>query len=107
MKKKSEAIEAPAHLSESAESIWLEYAGTIIKSPARLALFQSGLEAMDRAKQARQLVAKEGMIQKTERSGVSHAHPGLKIEKESQAAMLKAFKLLGIQHDHIWSGSIY
>ena len=56
MKVEIKIPETPKHLSDRSKELWAEYAGKIIKSPGPLALFQTGLEALDRADQARELV---------------------------------------------------
>ncbi|MBC2716458.1 MAG: hypothetical protein HF978_14230 [Desulfobacteraceae bacterium] len=96
----------PDHLSERSKELWTEYAGKIIKSPGRLALFQTGLEALDRAAAARKILATEDMITVTGRSGVGHAHPALKIEKESQAIVLKVWKTLNLHLDYTWNNKV-
>lgn len=58
--KKSAVIpEAPGHLSERSRGLWLELVGTRVKSAARLAQFQTGLEALDRADEARLKIGNE------------------------------------------------
>ena len=97
----------PKHLSENSKVIWQEYADKIVKSPARKAMLQTGLEALDRAEEARQLIEKEGMITTTGKSGVSHKHPAVGIEKDSRSLALKVFKALNIHMDHVWDNSIF
>jgi len=63
------------HLIERAKTLWQQYAGPVLKSPGQLALFQSGLEALDRAAQARELIAKEGLTIATDRGKIAHQHP--------------------------------
>ena len=71
----SETPKAPKHLSERSKKLWPEYAGPVIKSPGRLVVFQTGLEALDRAEEARKILKKEGIITVTGRSGVSSEIP--------------------------------
>jgi len=97
----------PKYLSENSKEIWAEYADKIVKSPAGKAMLQTGLEALDRAEEARKIIEKEGMITKTGKSGVSHAHPAVRIEKDSRSLALKVFKALNIHMDHVWSNDIF
>jgi len=96
-------MKAKKHLSDNAKQIWNEYADVIVRSPGRKALFQTGLEALDRAEAARQIIEEEGMITITGKSGVAHAHPAIGIEKDSRSLALKVFKSLNIHMDHIWT----
>ncbi len=97
----------PEHLSERSKEIWTEYADKIVKSPARKAMLQTGLEALDRAEEARKIVENDGMIMTTGKSGVSHAHPAVRIEKDNRSLALKVFKALNIHMDHVWDNSIF
>lgn len=86
----------PAHLSERARAIWRDAVAGPVKTPSQASLLLVGLEALDRGAQARMIIDKEGLIQRTERSGVSHAHPAVKIEKESLALAAKVFISIGM-----------
>lgn len=102
MKKTKKLSQAPEHLSERAAKLWQQYAETIVKSPGGIAMLQTGLEALDRAEQARKLIEIEGMITKTGKSGVSHVHPAISIEKDARSLSLKTFKALNIHLDYSW-----
>jgi phage terminase small subunit len=93
----------PEHLSGRSKELWCEYIGHEIKSPGRITLFQTGLEALDRAEQARLLVEKEGLTTVTGRSGVSHAHPALAIEKEAKSQFVRIWKILGLYFNGRWA----
>ena len=94
-------------LTKSSMHIWTEYADKIVKSPARKALLLVGLQALDRAAEAKEILKAEGLLTKTGRSQMPHCHPAAKIEQQSQATVLKIFQTLGLQYDSIWSGDIY
>ncbi|WP_300461280.1 hypothetical protein [Desulfobacula sp.] len=70
-------------------------------------MLQSGLEALDRAEEARKIIEREGMITTTGKSGASHVHPAIGIEKDSRSLSLKIFKALNIHMDHIWDGKMF
>jgi phage terminase small subunit len=99
MSKKNKCPDTPRHFSDKTSLLWAEYAGKSINSPAKLALFQAGLEALDRADQASMLVASEGLTTKTGKSGVVHKHPALSIEKEARAQFVKIWKALNLNYD--------
>jgi len=94
-------------LTKSSMHIWTEYADKIVKSPAKKALLRQALEARDRAIEAGKILKAEGIIVKTGRSQMPHAHPCVKTEKESWSTVLKVFQALGLQYDSTWSGDIY
>jgi len=64
-------------------------------TPARLTLFQLGLEQLDRADQARELIAKDGLVIEG-KGAISHVHPATRVEKEAVAAVTKIFAILGV-----------
>jgi phage terminase small subunit len=54
------------------------------------------LEASDRADQAAEVVAREGMTSKTETTGAIHVHPLVKVERESRQLFARIWKQLGL-----------
>jgi len=80
--KKSATHEPPKHLSERSQQLWREVVPERI-SPGRLVTIQSALEALDRATGARDIIEREGLTVESERSGLSHLHPLLKVESEA------------------------
>jgi phage terminase small subunit len=84
----------PTHLSERAKAIWHECVPSTIRCMERLALLRAGLEALDRAEQARLAIERDGLTTVTERSGVSHANPMVKIEKDARAQFLAVWQAL-------------
>ena len=68
-------------------------------SLGRLAMLQAALEAMDRADAAREVVSREGMTTTTQRSGVQHLHPLLKVEKESRHQFTTLWANLGFNRE--------
>jgi P27 family predicted phage terminase small subunit len=99
--------EPPPYLSARSQALWREYAGQTLKSPGQLALFETGLAAIDRAAQARQLIASDGMTLVNTTGKMPHAHPALNILKEAEATALKVFKTLGLHYAGRWASSIY
>jgi P27 family predicted phage terminase small subunit len=93
----------PPHLSEKARILWKHYAGPVLKSPAQLALFETGLAALDRATQAREIISREGMTLANEKGKMPHAHPLFNIQKESEAHFLKVWKTLNLNWPGKWA----
>jgi|ERR1039458_2333181 phage terminase small subunit len=77
--------EPAAHLSGRAADLWRAIGPTRATTPARRALFQAGLEALDRADLAREEIAREGMTATTKSTGAIHIHPLVKVEREARA----------------------
>ena len=61
MAKKVKWPEPPDHLSERSRLLWTHVVGDRVKSPERIALFQTALEALDRADEAKQVLDDEGL----------------------------------------------
>jgi hypothetical protein len=76
------------HVSVSRGTRW------IVPSPGRLALLTTGLEARDRAAEARAAIAKDGLTSITDRTKAVHAHPLLKVEKDAQALFARCWTSL-------------
>ncbi len=116
--KDAAAIELPAppdHLSSDSQTLWRQVVAemathrsvgqptrTIPPSPGRLALLTVALEALGRATQARLQIAKDGLTTKTETTGALHAHPLLKVEKDSMALFQRCWTSLRLE----WSPPI-
>jgi phage terminase small subunit len=85
----------PAHLSDSAKRLWVELGPASADTLGRRALFQAGLEALDRCEAARLLIGSTGM---TEAIGgrIAHAHPAVKIESESRKQFMDIWRTLGL-----------
>jgi P27 family predicted phage terminase small subunit len=93
---KKSTLKAPAGLSASARAWWrklmTEYG---IADAGGLLLLQSALEAFDRMRQARDLIAKHGAVT-VDRFGQLRPNPATTIERDSRAAMLAALKQLNL-----------
>lgn len=95
----AEEYPAPAHLSERSQALWREVVPARGKSPGRLALLAEGLAALDRAEEARAAIAETGLTTKTERSGVIHISPLVKIEREARQQFRQVWSDLGLHFD--------
>jgi len=91
--------EAPEHLSERGKALW----GQIVTQPTsagRLALLQTGLEALDRADQAKRQVDAEGLTTTTKTTGAVHVHPLVKVERENRQLFVRIWDQLALQFCH-------
>lgn len=91
---------APGHLSAASQKLWASVVPGRCASPERLAYLTVALEARDRADQCSELIAAEGLISTTKRSGVAHVHPATKLERENRQLFLKAWATLGLNFNH-------
>ena len=89
--------DAPEHLSARSKELWRSLVRTEAKSLERQTLFQAGLEALDRADEARLLVQAEGMIARTTTTGAVHVHPAVKMEREARSQFVRIWDLLGLK----------
>ncbi|MCC6486390.1 MAG: hypothetical protein IT364_02740 [Candidatus Hydrogenedentes bacterium] len=92
----------PDHLSERSKDLWRKVGPDEAKSIERRTLFQAGLEALDRADEARRIIQAEGMISKTTTTGAVHVHPALKIEREARAQFVRIWEVLNLR----WNSQI-
>ena len=79
----------PEHLSERSKDLWRRLAPTEARSLERRTIFQVALEALDRADEARRVIAAEGMLHTTAATGACHVHPAVKIERETRAQFVR------------------
>ncbi len=71
-------------------------------SPERLVMVKVALEALDRAEEARLVLAAEGITARTESTGAVHAHPALKVERENRQLFARIWKELDLD----WSAEL-
>ena len=88
----------PPHLSERSKQLWRELTPRRASSPERLALLQTALECLDRADEARAVLAQEGLTKTTKTTGAVHLHPLTRVEKESRQQFMSAWQALGLQY---------
>ncbi len=97
------APEAPAGLSPEACNLWRAVAGKRAKTAPRLALLELALTAYDRAREAGEMVARDGATFTT-KTGTVHANPALKTERDSMALFIRAWQTLGLHKDPAVTG---
>lgn len=86
----------PEHLGDVEKKIWgdvvSEYQGTLTS----LSMLATGLEAHQRAREARDVIEDEGMVV-SGRDGQTKAHPLLTVERDARKAFQQTFRYLGIK----------
>ena len=85
---------APRGLSERSKRIWKGVLEEWALDKSLLVLLQTALESLDRRDEARKLIKGDGIVTVSP-SGMKRAHPALKIERESTAAFLQAWRMIG------------
>jgi P27 family predicted phage terminase small subunit len=90
---------APAHLSERAASFWRHLMPDRCGSPGRILLLEAALDALDRADEAAELIKRDGLVTKSERSGVVHAHPAIAVEAAARRQFIRLWMHLGLDFD--------
>lgn len=92
----SPEIPAPEHLKAEGLELYLRVRGDfVLDDAASLAVLEAACEALDRANEARQVVAKEGFTILGPRGSLQE-HPALRTERQSRAAMVSALKALDV-----------
>lgn len=98
--------EPPAGLSEKAKALWNDVVPRRCRSPERLALLAVALQSLDRADAAATVIGCEGMLTKTETTGVVHVHPLLKIERDARQLFARIWGSLALEWDfHLDGGN--
>ena len=80
----------PAHLSNAMKSWWREVVETFELQHHHLLLLEATCQAYDRMTQAREAIAREGLVL----SGRSH--PAVVVERDSRAALMKGIHALAL-----------
>jgi len=91
--------EPPEHLSERSKALWRAIVPRRAVSPGRLALLQTALEALDRAEEARQAIAQQGLVTVTKTTGAVHINPLLKVEKDNRQLFARIWCELSLHWD--------
>lgn len=89
------ARRAPEHLSLASKSLWKQLHQSHNLEPHHEAVLLVGLEARDRAEQARLIVEADGPIVDSPRGG-KRPHPAIAIERDSRSAFVRIFRELGL-----------
>ena len=92
-------FEPPKHLSAKSKAVWRAIVPRRARSPERLLLVTTALEALDRADQARQTVEAAGLTVTTKRTGAVHLHPLVRVEREARTLFLRCWERLSLAFD--------
>jgi len=97
----------PKHLSERSKKLWRDVVPRRARSPERLTLVQTALEALDRAEVARVKVEAEGLTCTTKTTGAVHLNPLIRIEREARQLFLRCWTDLALHWSQEIDGRIY
>jgi phage terminase small subunit len=89
------AIPAPPHLSARCKALWAQTIAAFTLEATELELLRLACEALDRAEQARVMLADEGLTSRG-RYGQVLPHPLIAVERDSRAAAARLFKQLNL-----------
>jgi hypothetical protein len=85
----------PAHLSADSRALFAEHIDRPNVGPGYCTLLIVALEALDRLSEAQEIIGREGTIYETS-GGLKRIHPACRLERESRAQFLAAWKQLGL-----------
>ena len=94
------------HLSERSKLLWRELVPRRAKSPERLALLRTALEAMDRSEAARAVLDEEGLTFASKTTGRAHLHPLVKVEQAARKQVVRIWDMLGLAWWHRIDGHV-
>ena len=94
----SKPPKAPGHLSKRSAELWAEIVSTGKWSGPRLAVLQVGLESLDRCDEVREAIDRQGLMTTTEKTGVVHVHPLLRLEASSRNQFFAAMEKLRLHY---------
>ena len=86
----------PKHLSGESKRRWKQVVSNWEIDEGGLPLLEQALEALDRLRQAQEMLAKEGLVAKG-RNNEDIVHPAYRIEKAARQQFLTAWKMLDLE----------
>ena len=89
----------PEGLSPRSAEFWNVVAPRLAKSPGRRVLLEQALRLVDRADELHALLAQQGPVTVTERSGLAHINPLVRAEREARGTAAKIMALLHLNWD--------
>ena len=66
---------APERLSDRSRRIWGRIVPKNRRSTGRVTILEEALRALDKVDQVREILERDGMVTKTEKTGAIHLHP--------------------------------
>jgi P27 family predicted phage terminase small subunit len=92
---------APKHLGRAEKKLYEQLMRTFrFDDAASVEILLQGLEARQRAREAREQIAKDGLVTHDER-GVIRPHPLLRVERSAQQAFLAAMRALRLDVERV------
>lgn len=88
-------MEPPRHLSDRSRYLWQQTANSFTLKATEYELLRLALEALDRAEQARVMLAEDGLTSRGRYCQVL-AHPMIAVERDSRLAAARLLKQLGL-----------
>ena len=85
----------PAHLSVRSKLIWRRLQREFAFETHHLTILAATLEALDRLDQAREEIARTGLIVPG-REGLTRVNPAASVERDSRIAVLRGLRELGL-----------
>jgi len=92
---KTNTPQPPKHLSASAKRFWLSVVDAFDIEGHTLDLLEAACTQLQRAEEARAIIAKEGMVVK-DRFEQPKQHPGVELERQAHLAFLRIGRELGL-----------
>jgi P27 family predicted phage terminase small subunit len=93
----SRSHKPPDHLGEPERRLWKQvFRDFDIETGASVAVLTTALEAHQRARQAREVIDREGMTT-TGRDGQAKAHPLLAVGRDARQAFLAGFRAMRLE----------
>ena len=89
------AVRAPAHLSLASRRLFRSVVESYQLEDWHVRLLTTALEAQDTAEEARLRIEQDGPFVAT-RFGELKSHPAIAVQRDAQAAALRAWKALGL-----------
>jgi P27 family predicted phage terminase small subunit len=100
---KAKTPKAPAHLSDSTRVWWRLVVRDYELEPHHMRLLQAAGECWDRLQQARELLARDGLVVEG-REGGMRPHPAVGIERDSRIAFARLIRELDLDVEPPSSG---
>jgi phage terminase small subunit len=95
---KNNSPRPPKHLAPATRKWWADVVNTYVLEPHHQRLLTLAAESWDRAQQARELVAKEGLTFR-DRFGCPRRHPATAIETENKIVYARMLRELDLDVD--------
>lgn len=100
-------LRPPTALTPRARAFWERLVPAQVNTEGRLAVLRIAIESLDRHDRARAIIQREGMVIKSKRGQMSHAHPLLKVEQECRRAFIRCWRQLRLRWNPSWEHSVW